>query len=119
VTAFIELELTPDAAALDAATPLATVRVRAKAPDGVRSAGVERALTLGEAHERVDDASPDFQFGAAVAEFAEVLRESPHVDAPSASLAAAERRAGDHAGDDAEKADFVTLVGRVRTLVGR
>lgn len=119
VTAFIELELTPDAAALDAATPLATVSVRAKAPDGVRSAGVERALALDALRADPNDATDDFLFGAAVAEVAEVLRESPFVAAPADSLAAAEALADEHAGDDAEKADFVTLVGRVRTLVGR
>ena len=118
VTAFIELELTPDAAALDAAVPLATVSVRAKAPDGVRSAGVERALALDALRADASEATDDFLFGAAVAEVAEVLRASPFVGATAASLEVAEALAAEYAGDDPEKADFVTLVGRVRTLVG-
>ena len=56
--------------------------------------------------------------GAPVAEVAEVLRASPFVGATAASLELAQSLAAEYAGDDPEKADFVTLVGRVRTLVG-
>ncbi len=78
VTAYLEVEL------LEGVTPgmqagrLADVHIRYKKPDQDISAEVTRGLDLSAAHADLAAASADFRFGAAVTEFAEILRQSPH-----------------------------------------
>ncbi|MFN3197990.1 MAG: vWA domain-containing protein [Bradymonadia bacterium] len=117
VTAYLELELQPNVRA-DATLDLATVRVRYKAPDATADDAaleeVARTLEMGAHRRDFEDASDDFQFGAAVVEFAEVLRESPHsVGRRLGELQSVARRA---AGDDARRAEFIELVERAATL---
>ena len=73
VTALYELELSgaPEG-------QIATVRVRHKTPDAFKA--TEDAFPISDANFRpkLAQASQDFQFAAAVAAFAEVLRKSPH-----------------------------------------
>jgi len=81
VTAYLELELIDGVSAVDAAAePMATVHIRYKKPEGGASEEIIHGLPLGDAHASFADASDSFRFGAAVAEFAEILRYSPHVD---------------------------------------
>jgi len=83
VTALYEIDLRDDAKALvfngganDA--PIATVRVRYKKPTGDESELLEYPLALNEAQVSIEEASGNMLWAAAVAEFAEILRESAH-----------------------------------------
>jgi Ca-activated chloride channel family protein len=73
VTALYELEL-----AGAAEGTVATVRVRHKKPDAFKATEDAFPLTDGHFHAKLGQASSDFQFAAAVAAFAELLRKSPH-----------------------------------------
>ncbi len=77
VTAYYELELTPDAAA---EALLAEVRVRHKSQYGEASTEFSRGIKMNQIQTSFDAASSDFQFAAAVLEYAEVLRGSKHSD---------------------------------------
>ena len=116
VTAFFELDLRPGALEVGSEASLASIAVRAKAPDGQRSTETTALLPTSALHNDVDSASTDFRFGAAVAEFAEVLRRSPYAEAPTRSLNDLERLARDAADGDTERQAFVDLVERVRGL---
>ncbi|MCA9546259.1 MAG: DUF3520 domain-containing protein, partial [Myxococcales bacterium] len=76
VTAFYELEL----AAERGEGPLATVRLRHKAPEGGDSIETAHEAAAGLVAETFEMASADFRFGAAVTEFAEILHHSEHCD---------------------------------------
>jgi Ca-activated chloride channel family protein len=119
VTAFFELDLRPGAHEVGNDTPLASVSVRAKAPDGQRSTETRAQLPTSALQDHIDSATTDFRFGAAVAEFAEVLRGSPYAEAPTRSLSGLERLAHDASAGDAEREEFVDLVERVRGLWSR
>jgi Ca-activated chloride channel homolog len=67
VTALYEVELSDTSRA-----PLATVRIRHKAPDG--DVAVETAFAMPEAPADFAQASPDLKFAFAVAAFADVMR---------------------------------------------
>lgn len=56
--------------------PLATVRLRYEKPEGGQFVEVEKTIRSGDLHESVDRAPGDLILDAAVAEFAEILRES-------------------------------------------
>ncbi|MEC9346651.1 MAG: von Willebrand factor type A domain-containing protein [Pseudomonadota bacterium] len=60
---------------------LAVVRLRFKAPGSDTSRLIERPVTEADMVGAVDDAPADARFAAAVAWFAEALRNSPHVPA--------------------------------------
>lgn len=116
VTAFLELELADGFEAGEGRAPVATVRVRYKAPDGDEAEGeVRRSILTGEMGARFDEASPDLRFGAAVVEFAEILRRSPFVDEPD--LDAVLEVAAGAAGEDEDRAEFLDLVEQARTLL--
>jgi len=76
VTAFYELEMTPEYA--DAS--LAEVRFRYKQPDGVESIEIIRSFDTADIEEAFEAAASDFRFGAAVVEFAEILRNSEYTE---------------------------------------
>lgn len=57
---------------------LAEVRLRYKSQYGVDSVEFGQDLKVSNVHPAFDEASKDFQLGAAVAEFAELLRVSKH-----------------------------------------
>ena len=73
VTALYELELADDASG-----QLAEVRVRYKEPSEDESTEHLWAIDASERLQSFDDGSESLRFGAAVAEFAEILRHSEH-----------------------------------------
>ena len=111
VTALYEVKLQ------GSAEELATVRIRAKEPNG--TAATEQAFTLrrSELRPSIDAASPDFRFAAAVAGTAEILRHSAASEAWS--LATAEKLAASATLGDAEREDYVRLLGIARSLWAR
>ncbi len=96
---------------------LLTLRLRYKEPDGKRSKLLEFAAK--DSGKRFGEASPDFQFAAAVASFGMVLRGSQY--AGGATLAAVEEFAVSGLGDDpgGYRAEFVDLVRRAQELPAR
>ncbi len=99
----------------DAATgELLTVKLRSKAPDGDTSRLVERRAT--DAGTGFDDASTDFRFAAAVAEFAMLLRDSEHRG--DANHDAVLEIARSSLGDDVTgwRAEFLDLVARAKRI---
>ena len=106
VTAYYELELTEGA---EQESVLSEVRIRYKNQYGEESQQIDRAIKLGAVHPSFDEASAGFRFGAAVAEFAEVLRDSKHVDSPD--LSAVEAVATAATDGHPTKSEFLKLVG--------
>lgn len=119
VTAYIEVELAPGVER----GALAAVHVRYKAPDAPAdepAAGeVRRSLQVEEMGSRFLDASPGFRFGAAVAEFAEILRRSEFSDGARfedvADIADAALRDAGWA-DSERKAELVGLVEKAAAI---
>ncbi len=81
VTALYELKL---AKGVDG--KLATVRIRAKKPDGEKASELAFNLMRSNLRGKLSSASKDFQFQMGVAEFAEVLRKSPYAEGLSLGL---------------------------------
>ncbi len=75
VTALYEVELTEEA---DSDASLVDVRLRYKSQYGADSELLERAIKVAELRASFEDASDGLRFSAAVAEYAEILRESAH-----------------------------------------
>lgn len=96
---------------------LLTVRLRYKEPGGKRSKLLE--FVAGDSDQRFGQASPDFQFAAAVASFGMVLRGSRY--AGDVTLAAVEEFAVSGLGNDpgGYRAEFADLVRRARQLPAR
>ncbi|HUT92418.1 MAG TPA: VWA domain-containing protein [Thermoguttaceae bacterium] len=96
---------------------LLTLRLRYKEPDGKRSKLLE--FVAGDSDQRFGQASPDFQFAAAVASFGMVLRGSQY--AGDVTLAAVEEFAVSGMGNDpgGYRAEFVDLVRRAGQLPER
>ena len=94
---------------------LLTLKVRYKEPAGTVSRKLEFPLTDGGA--RFADASADFKFAAAVAEFGMILRDSPH----KGSGTLAEVRAWAEAGTDGDvggyRSEFALLVRQAEALL--
>ncbi len=78
VTALYEME--PVAGLEDPETPLATVHLRWQEPDSGEVIETERTLTLGDVGQSFAEANPRFQLAIAVAEFAEILKNSPYAE---------------------------------------
>lgn len=115
VTAFYEIELTAAAKSASlVASPLATVRLRYKAPDGDVSTEFSKAVNVGQLAATFDAASPDFRFAAGVAEFAEILRHSKH--STGARFDDVLGIAAAATGGQADRAEFVTLVPGAKPL---
>jgi Ca-activated chloride channel family protein len=93
---------------------LATLKIRYKQPDGTTSSRIERAIV--EEPSTVDRASEDFRFAAAVAELGLLLRESEHKDSASYENVLQLARASLGKDDRGERAGFVELVERARSL---
>ena len=111
VTAYYELELGEDA---PDASLLSTVRLRHKSQYGEDSELLERAIKLSGAADSFEAASDDFRFGAAVAEYAEILRGSMHVDA--ADLQAVHEVASGASQGEERQREFLELVETARGL---
>ncbi|MBA3395086.1 MAG: von Willebrand factor type A domain-containing protein [Deltaproteobacteria bacterium] len=113
VTAMYEVQLTSAAAV--ARAPLATVRIRHKAPDG--QVASENTFAMASAPAAAFDlASADFKFAYAVASFADLLRGAE--DAQGWSLGHMEAVARATAENDADRLELVTLIGKARELRG-
>jgi Ca-activated chloride channel family protein len=119
VTAFLELRLTEGARTPEPGlvpAGLVTARVRTKDPDGVQSRETAAELTMSDLASTFDDASDDLRFGIAVAETAEILRGSPHVDA-APHLDAVLDMARGAAGQDPDRREFVGLLERIAGMM--
>ncbi len=94
---------------------LLTLKVRFKEPAGAVSRKLEFPLT--DAGARFGDASADFKFAAAVAEFGMILRGSPH----KGSGTLAEVKAWAEAGTDGDvggyRGEFIALVRQAEALL--
>jgi Ca-activated chloride channel family protein len=112
VTALYEVELKPGAG-----EGLATVRMRAKPPKGSETA-TERAFTFhaSQLASSFDKASKDFQFATAVMGAAEIFRRSPYAQGWSYELVTEIARGASPAGN-AERAEFIKLLGRAKSIV--
>lgn len=115
VTAFLELRMAESAAPGLSEEGLATVHVRAKDPDGAESRETTAEMALASMGSAVENASTAFRFGAAVAEAAEILRGSPYVDGLP-NLEAVQAMAQGAAGEDADRLEFVELLGRIMDI---
>ncbi len=110
VTAFYELVLQEG---VDAGL-VATGRTRYKQPFGAESTLYEEIIKLSNRTE-FEEASPEFRFGAAVVEFAEILRDSKHSeDRRFEEVASIAHSAG--YGGDAKMIEFVELVNIAKGL---
>ncbi|AWV90785.1 vWA domain-containing protein [Bradymonas sediminis] len=115
VTALYEVVLTEAAARAKADSKLATVRIRAKTPTGTEATEQAFVLNTRDMHADLSDAGPDFQFAAAVAGFAEILRDSPY--AKELDLALIEELAKSASRlDQVERQEFIGLVSKVKSV---
>ncbi len=114
VTALYEVELTPEGKR--ARAPIASVRIRHKAPNGDKA--VESAFPMvGGPAASFASASADFRFAFAVAAFADNLRGSE--DGEHWSLVQIRDVAKAAAGAREDRHELVTLVGKAIALRGR
>jgi Ca-activated chloride channel family protein len=109
VTALYELELQSPV------DPIATVRLRYKAPNGEQAQEVAAQLPSTRLHKNFAQASEDFRFSVAVAAFAEVLRESKEAKQWSlATIANIARQAAP--AQSAERQEFLSLLDKAQIL---
>jgi Ca-activated chloride channel family protein len=94
---------------------LATVRVRAKKPDGYKAAEQQFHLTDGDMRRRLSNASKDFQFAASVSMFAEILRGSPYAEGISLDLVEEVARSATGWRQDDRK-EFLELIRKAKRL---
>jgi len=110
VTALYEVELTGEQA------PMATVRIRAKAPNGTEASEQSFAFERSMMRSSVEAASSDFRFALAVASTADILRHS--AASKDWNLATA-RKLGEGATEgNAERNEFMKLVAQAQALMG-
>lgn len=114
VTAYYELELNE---AAEEQAVLSDVRVRYKSQYGEESQLIERAIKITQIQDNFEASSEDFRFGAAVAEYAEVLRQSKHVE--QADLPEIKRVAEQACQEsvDAKKDEFMELVSKADSMM--
>ena len=111
VTAFYELEMQPGAQSGE----VALVKVRYKKPEGSESTEVSQALSFEGFAGEFADGSADLRFAAAVAEFAEILRESEFsIDARFDDVHAI--ASGALGNEDPQKLEFLELVLKAQEL---
>jgi len=103
-----------DAGSTSSSAEMLTVKLRYKKPDGDKSELIERAVV--DDGKQFANASADFKFAAAVAEFGVLLRDSEFKG--NASLGAVLEWAQEGKGSDANgyRAGFLELVRKARTL---
>ena len=100
-----------------AARELLTVKMRQKAPDRDRSERTEeKALVDHGVPGEYANASPDFQFAAAVASFGMVLRDSPYKGDATLASALDLARAGQGEDPNAYRAGFIELLRQTQAL---
>ena len=115
VTALYELKLHEGESG-----PLATVFIRYEDPDTSEVTEVSRNFNRTQLRQEFEDSSPRFQLAAAVAEYAEILRESYWAQDGSLEdvLSMAERVRGLLA-EDSDVAEFVGLVTQAKLIESR
>ncbi|HYO56098.1 vWA domain-containing protein [Archangium sp.] len=113
VTALYELELKPRAG-----EGLATVRVRAKRPRGETASERAYRFPAGALASSFTEASVDLRFATAVMGATEILRRSPHAERWSFDQVLKIARDATPPGN-AEREEFVSLLERARSSVGR
>jgi Ca-activated chloride channel homolog len=109
VTAIYELQLISKPKG-----PLATIRVRAKEPEGAAAKEWEFPFDSTLVKANFQEASGDFQFAAAVVGFAEILRKNP--DATEWSLDRIQELAKKNLNNSKERQEFLQLVERASKL---
>ncbi len=115
VTAFYEIDLTAAAKAGElAATNVATVKLRWKAPDGDVSTEAAFPMPAANVAQTFEAASADFRFAAAVTEFAEILRRSKHSE--GARFDDVIGILGSTANGDADRLQLASLAGKAKSL---
>lgn len=96
---------------------VATVRIRYEDPDTGDVPEISRDFDSGEFHPEFEEASSRFQMDAAVAEYAEVLRESYWAqDSSLEDVLAMAERVSTLLPDDEDVAEFVALVARAAEI---
>jgi Ca-activated chloride channel homolog len=101
--------------------PLAFLRLRHKAPDAtVEDSAQEQTFLLFESdlHAEFEEASVALRLSSAVAEFAEILRRSPHVETPNLERVK-EVVEGSIFEDDVYMEELVTLIDLAQALLPR
>jgi Ca-activated chloride channel family protein len=93
----------------------ATVRVRHKAPDGDKATEAAFVVTAGDLRAKLSDSSKDFQFGAAVVAFAELLRGSPYARGLKLELVEELATAASSA-NQKDRVEFIELVQKAKKL---
>jgi Ca-activated chloride channel family protein len=121
VTALYEIKFQKGAEGDEAMGRALTVHVRYQDPDDSRVREVAREFWRDEFQARFEEASPMFRLTAAVAEYAEILRESYWAQESDLNtvLAVAQFAGGALAADEAlekEVAEFVWLVAKAKNL---
>jgi len=110
VTALYELELT----GASSPAPIATVRVRHKAPTGTTATEAAFPMPASAMAPSFAKAAPDLRFAFAAAAFADVLRGSP--DATTWRLSTIQTLAAGAAGTSPERHELVRLIKRAIEL---
>ena len=109
VTALYELQLISKPKG-----PLATIRVRAKEPEGATAKEWEFPFDSKLVKAKLSEASGDFQFAAAVVGFAEILRKNP--DAAEWSLDRIQELTRQNLNNSKERQEFLELIQRASKL---
>ena len=112
VTALYEVVRAPGAEG----KALGTVRIRAKTPTGTEASEQAFPIEARQVRESLEAASSDFRFALAVAASADVLRGA--APAASWSLASLQKLARGATDGQADREEFVQLLGRARELMG-
>jgi len=110
VTAFYEVVPETTGRRTAASPDWMTVEVRWQPPEGGPSELIQLPVVLGK-----DTSSPDFQFASAVAEFALLLRASPHRGTASIDTALERAREALGKDEDGRRAELVALMEAYRT----
>jgi Ca-activated chloride channel family protein len=119
VTALYELKFHKEADDKTVTARALTVRIRYENPDTGNVHEVARELWRDEFWADFSEASPHFQFIAAVAEYAEILRESYWAqEGDLEAVLSLAQRAGASLVDDADVAEFIWLVAQANRLAG-
>ena len=109
VTALYEIELSGNGTG-----NLVIVHLRYKLPDGETDIPLDVPVTLNALAGTFAESSERFQFTVGVAEFAEILRESPYVSTSLADVESIVALAV--AGDDDRDVEFLELVRKAQTI---
>ena len=94
---------------------LAYVRMRHKEPEGYKASEQTFMLSSSGVYKKLADASKSFQFAAAVAGFAEILRKSPYASNLSYDLIK-EVAEGSSSRNQKDRQEFITLVEKAKRL---